>query len=301
VLSADPDIAVLLVIGANDPSICGDGRLSEIGIAPRAKETTTGRVETTEAGGVVRGPVRWRAAAADSAGGSIFTVEPTSPADHIEKGWSGSVVLDNYGLLGIVFEVDSERNEAYAVRADLIRGLVDSARKGSTSAVNAAPVEALVVQLAGSTPDPNHSSNDICKSGSSACLAEHSPGRISFIISLEKLIYLKGVELGLSYLGDAPSGMDVAVIAAPGSENWTCLNYCPIAKVDTSIHCAVVTSAVRRIRPKLKTGSDSTLALPSNSILNDLEIRKSEMRFPSLGSCGHYKPSIHEESYHSMV
>jgi hypothetical protein len=269
VLSTDPDIAVLPVIGANDPSVCGDGRLSAIGVARRMKETTTARIETTEGSGTVRVPVRWRAAAADSAGGSIFTVEPSNPADRIVKGWSGSVVLDDNGLLGIVFEVDPASNEAYAVRADAIRGLIDAARPNAARAVKAPSAEASVVQLAGSTPDPSRGPNDIYKSGDAAWKAVPSQGRISFLVVFDTPIHLKGVSLGLSYAGDAPSGMDVAVGAAPDSDNWASLNYCPIAKGDSSIRCAVVTSTVSKVRVTLKTGDDGAIVLSSLSILQE--------------------------------
>jgi hypothetical protein len=269
VLSTDPDIAVLPVIGANDPSVCGDGRLSANGVARRVKETTTARVETTEEGGVIRVPVRWRSAAADSGAGSIFTVEPSNPADRIVKGWSGSVVLDDDGLLGIVFEVDPVRNEAFAVRADLIRGLVDAARPNTTTVAQAAPIEAPVVQLAGSTPDPSHGPNDIYRTGDSAWKAVPSQGRISFMVVFDKPIHLNAVALSFSSEENAPSGMDVAVSAAPDSDNWASLNYCPIAKGDTSIRCVVVTSTVRKIRVTLKTDDDSAMTLSSLSITHE--------------------------------
>jgi hypothetical protein len=269
VLSADPDVAVLPVIGANDPAVCGDGRLSAIGIARRVKETTTARIETTEGGGIVRVPVRWRAAATDSGAGSIFTVEPSNPADRIVKGWSGSVVVDDDGLLGVVFEVDPERNEAYAVRSDVIRGLVDAARPKSTAAATTDSAEAPVVQLAGSTPDPSHGPNDIYRSGDAAWKAVPSQGRISFMVVFDKPVHLKGVALGLSYAGDGPSGMEVAVSAGPDSDNWTSLNYCSIARGDASIRCSVVTSTVSRVRVTLKTGDDSAMVLSSLSILHE--------------------------------
>jgi hypothetical protein len=157
VLSSDPDIAVLPVIGANDPAVCGDGRLSGIGIARRIKETTSARIETTDGSGVVRVPVHWRAAAQDAEGGSIFTVTPANSDDRIVKGWSGSVVLDKDGLLGIVYEVDAAHNEAYAVRADRIRELLDAARPQTGSTAQSTLAAAPVVSLVGTTPDPSES------------------------------------------------------------------------------------------------------------------------------------------------
>jgi hypothetical protein len=269
VLSADPDIAVLPVIGANDPAVCGDGRLSGIGIARRIKETTSARIETTDGSGVVRVPVHWRAAAQDTQGGSIFTVTPANAEDRIVKGWSGSVVLDKDGLLGIVYEVDAAQNEAYAVRADRIRELLDAARPSAAAAVKAASLEVPIVQLAGSTPDPAHGPNDIYKSGDAAWKGVPSQGRISFMVVFDKPIHFKGVALSFSAEGNTPSGMDVAVSAAVDGNNWASLNYCSIAKGVTSIRCAVVTSTVSKVRVTLKTGDDRAMTLSGLSILHD--------------------------------
>jgi hypothetical protein len=269
VLSADPDIAVLPVVGANDPAICGDGRLSAIGVARRVKETTTARIETTEGDGNVRVPVRWRAASADSGAGFLFTVQPANSTDRIVKGWSGSVVLDDDGLLGIVFDVDPARNEASAVRADRIRGLIDAARPSLLLAPTAHSANAPVVQLVGSTPDPSHGPNDIYRAGDSAWKVVPAQGRIVFLVVFGQPIHLKGVELGLSYGVDAPSGMDVAVSSAHDSVNWASLNYCHIAKGDASIRCPVVTSTVNKVRITLKTWDDSAMTLSSLSFLRE--------------------------------
>ena len=198
----DPDIAVLPVIGANDPAICGDGRLSAIGVARRVNETSGVRIETTadRETETIRVPVRWRAAVKDSHGGSVFSVQPTDAKDIIKKGWSGSVVLDDDGLLGIVIEVDEANNEAYAVRADIIRGLIDAARPNSTAPKNTTSAGAPVVQLAGSTPDPNHGPNDIYRASDSGWKVLPDNNRIVFMVTFEKPIHLRGVELGFSLL-----------------------------------------------------------------------------------------------------
>lgn len=269
VLSDNPDVAVLPVIGANDPAVCGDGRLSAIGVARRVKETATARLETTEGTGFFRVPVRWRAGAMDAGAGSIFAVEPANSSDHIKKGWSGSVVLDDDGLLGIVFAVDDKSNEAYAVRADVIRGLLDAARPNSTAGTSATSAKAPVVQLAGSTPDPNHGPNDIYLAGGSGWKAVPGKGLISFVIVFDEPIHLKGIALDFSSAENSLVGMDVAVRAAADSDAWASLNYCSIAKEDASIRCMVVTSTVSRIRVSLKTGNDSAMVLSQLAILHE--------------------------------
>jgi len=267
VLTSEPDLAVLPVIGANDPAVCGDGRLSAIGIARRIKETTSARIETTDGSGVVRVPVRWRAAAQDADGGSIFTVTPANADDRIVKGWSGSVVLDNDGLLGIVFEVDPASNEAYAVRADRIRELVDAARPQARTATQNMLTAAPVVSLAGTTPDPSHGPNDIYRAGDAAWNVVPAQGKISFLVTFTSSIHLRGVALTYASEQNVVVGVEVAASAAPGSQDWTSLNYCPIAAGDRSIRCNVVTSTVSRVRVTLKTNSDNALMLSGLSIL----------------------------------
>jgi hypothetical protein len=89
------------------------------------------------------------------------------------------------------------------------------------------------------------------------------------MVVFDKPIHLNAVALSFSSEENAPSGMDVAVSAAPDSDNWASLNYCPIAKGDTSIRCVVVTSTVRKIRVTLKTDDDSAMTLSSLSITHE--------------------------------
>jgi hypothetical protein len=89
------------------------------------------------------------------------------------------------------------------------------------------------------------------------------------MVVFDKPIHLRGVSLSFSSALNALSGMDVAVSAASDSENWASLNYCPIAKGDTSIRCAVVTSTVRKIRVTLKTVNDREVMLSQLSIVHE--------------------------------
>jgi len=137
----------------------------------------------------------------------------------------------------------------------VIRGLIDAARPNATAAKSTNLAQAPVVQLAGSTPDPNHGPNDVYRTGDAGWNVVPDKGRITFAVVFDKPIHLKGVALAFSSGGNTPTGMEVAVSAAPDSENWASLNYCPIAKGDESIRCPVVTSTVSKIRVSLKTAN----------------------------------------------
>ena len=71
------------------------------------------------------------------------------------EGWSGSVVRDAYGPIGIVFEVNPKTNEAFAVRVDVIRRLMASGAPQTAAAIrNAGSTPPAIGVLAGVTDDP---------------------------------------------------------------------------------------------------------------------------------------------------
>ena len=131
VLSSDPDVAVLPVPAANDPSVCGipgRSRLTVAGVVERARVLNGGTIETSGRGETLRIPVQPFAARADSGRGGIFSVRPINRSDQVAKGWSGSPVTDDAGMIGIVFEAEHGAETAAAVRADVIARLLDASR-----------------------------------------------------------------------------------------------------------------------------------------------------------------------------
>jgi hypothetical protein len=138
-------------------------------------------------------------------------------------------------------------------------------RTAARSTLVAAPV----VSLAGKTPDPSHGPNDIYHSGDAGWKVVPTQGRISFLITFTTSIHLKGIALTYVSEQNAPVGVEVAVSAAPDIEDWTSLNYCPIAAGDGPIHCAVVTSTVSKVRVTLKAGNDTAMTLSALSILQE--------------------------------
>jgi hypothetical protein len=175
--------------------------------------------------------------------------------------------LDKDGLLGIVYEVDAAHNEAYAVRADRIRELLDAARPQTGSTAQSTLAAAPVVSLVGTTPDPSHGPNDIYHSGDAAWNVLPAQGKISFLVTFPSSIHLKGVALTYASGQNAPVGAEVAVSAAPDSDDWTSLNYCPVMAKDGSIHCNVVTSTASKVRVTLKTSNDDAMNLSGFSII----------------------------------
>ena len=266
VLSEQLDVAILTVNGANDPSTCGTGRLSDIGVARRVAGLAGATLETTGEGEVVRVPVRVRAARMDQDRGSKFSVQPTISADRVVKGWSGSMVVDDEGALGMVVQVDDERNEAIAVRADVIRRLIDSAAASPRRVANQpSRTVSPIILTAGSTTDLNSTSERIFAGiglGWNVIPKDH---RIVFVVVLESPIRLQRVRLRLTSKVNAVEGMDIAVSEVADGAGWESLKYCRADGGTGTVNCSVLGSTVRNVRITLKTATDGPVALSNLS------------------------------------
>ncbi len=256
------DVAVLTVNGASDPQTCGTGRLSVIGMARRVATMSGAILETTGPDEVVRVPVRARAASIDSDQGSMFTVQPTVAKDRVVKGWSGSIIVDEDGPLGMVVKVDDERNEAFAVRADVIRQLIDSSRAKTRPAVTRTSRTAPpIILTTGSTADAS--------STPGAMFAPDGPGwnvvpkdrQIAFVVVLETPIRLQRVCLSFKSTANSVEGMDIAVSQAVDGYGWESLKYCSADGGHGAITCSILPSTASNIRLSLKTSTDAQIAL----------------------------------------
>lgn len=128
------DVAVLVIRGANDPKICGVSRLQRVeNLASRIATLSDLILQTTEGsngnddgqkpepGAIIKVPVRVRQALMDTDQGSQFIVQPTNSKDRVVDGWSGSVIEDQEGPVGMLIKATG-----LAVRMDVIRQLIDA-------------------------------------------------------------------------------------------------------------------------------------------------------------------------------
>jgi hypothetical protein len=257
VVSTDPDIAVLAVPSANNPSACGDGRLSAIGVERRAAEMAQAVIATTGQSEVIEVPVARRASAMDAGRGEVFTVRPTIASDQVMKGWSGSVVRDATGPLGIVFEVDPDRNEAYAVRVDAIRRLMAAVASPVPPAARVSQVAIGV--LAGTTDDPARGPDLVLGRGWQVTPVKRT---VVFIVAFPGPTPVRRVTL------EAPNseanridGVGVAT-QADGSDDWVDTAFCKAPDSSGgSIACPLLQHTVRRMRIVVKTTSDGPIVL----------------------------------------
>lgn len=267
VISGDADVAVLPVPSADGPALCGTGRLSAIGVERRVHDMAQANISTTGGSEVREVPVARRASHMDSGGGERFAVRPVLEADHVAKGWSGSMVRDGEGPLGVVVEVDPENNEAYAVRVDVVRRLMEGAAavpSGPAATSGAArPLPALVV-LAGTTVDPANGPDQVAGTGAAGWRVEPSRRTVVFTAAFAVPAQIRRVTLGTA--PGSPNGIeavDVATQAEGGNgEEWTSANYCKAPAADaTALSCPFLARTVVRVRVVVRTRTGDPILL----------------------------------------
>jgi hypothetical protein len=271
VLSDQLDVALLTVNGANDPSICGAGRLSGIGVARRTANMTGAILETTGESEIDRVPVHGRASLIDkdqSSSGSLFSVQPTIAKDVVVKGWSGSIVVDDDGPLGMVVQVNFERNEALAIRVDVIRQMIDSSRAAPRLAASQSS-RALppVILTAGTALDVNTTSSQIFGNDGRGWNVVPKDHRIVFVVAFETAIRLQRVTLSFASTANSVEGMDVATVSqAADGGGAESLKYCRADGTARMVTCSVLGSTARNVRLSLKTATNDPVALSGLTI-----------------------------------
>jgi hypothetical protein len=258
VVSTDPDIAVLAIPSANAPSACGDGRLSAIGAERRATEMEQAVIVTTGQSEVIEVPVARRASAMDAGRGELFTVRPSLASDRVMKGWSGSVVRDAAGPIGIVFEVDPDHNEAYAVRVDVIRRLMATAATPVPQAAAAEATRPAIGVLAGTTDDPASGPDLVLGTGWHVTPLKRT---VVFVVAFRQPTTLRRVTLAAAGgAGNRIEGLGIAT-QAEGTDGWLDAGFCRTPEGSGAVACALLQRTVDRMRLVVKTASDAPIVL----------------------------------------
>jgi hypothetical protein len=256
VVSTDPDIAVLAIPSANTPSACGDGRLSAIGAERRATEMEQAVIVTTGQSEVIELPVARRASAMDAGRGELFTVRPSLASDRVMKGWSGSVVRDSVGPIGIVFAVDPDHNEAYAVRVDVIRRLMATAATPQAAAAEA--TRPAIGVLAGTTDDPASGPDLVLGTGWHVTPVKHT---VVFVVAFRRPTTLRRVTLAAAGgAGNRIEGLGIAT-QAEGTDGWLDAGFCRTPDGSNAVACALLQRTVDRVRLVVKTANDASIVL----------------------------------------
>lgn len=117
-----PDLALLPVRTAGDSDACSRSRLSMIGVDRRVQSMRSAVIETTALTETQVVPVERVASLRDRAGGEVFVVRPRDPAVVFSQGWSGSILRDEDGPLGVVVAAP-DATEAVVLRVDMLARL----------------------------------------------------------------------------------------------------------------------------------------------------------------------------------
>lgn len=263
----DVDVTVFTVNSASDPQTCGTGRLSVVGMARRIANMKDAFVETTGPDQILRVPIRGRFASMDPNQGSLFTVKPVLDEDRIKKGWSGSIILDDDGPLGMIVDVKLNQNEAYAVRTDVIRRLIDASPVKPQQIAPLAASRAVppIVLTTGSTDDGSTPAAMFAP-GAAEWNVVPQDHQIAFVIVQEALNRLQRIRLSFKPTTNSVEGMDVSVSQAVDGYGWDSLKYCRPDGDRGTISCSILGAGVKDIRLSFKVSGDGPVALSGLTI-----------------------------------
>jgi hypothetical protein len=203
----------------------------------------------------------------DKGGGELFAVRALNPDDKFAKGWSGSVVRDADGPVGIVFDVDPDHNEANAVRIDAIRRIMKGTSPVPASEISENPtnvMSAAIVSIAGATQEPTHGADQILRPDGAGWRVTPDHQAISFSITYENPTQLHHLQLAFENAGGAAvTGLEISTSANETGDEWVSVGYCPLGTSNGVIACSIAPSTVRRLQVVAGTKSDVPIVIRS--------------------------------------
>lgn len=255
ILSTEYDVAILPVQVASVLRDCSSSRLSQIGVERRVANLRDAVIETTGATEARVVPVERTASRIDSAGGSKFAVRPKDSREQLTKGWSGSIVKDAEGPVGVV--VDVEGSEALAVRIDVLGGL--TSRPPATPAATRQFNRFIV--LRGRTPDPAAGPAGTTDASKPAWRVEPQNGQVVIALSSNREQAMREVIVEQDGEG-SPALISVAVevgLSGQAEGDFVALRTCPLREAGRQIACAFVEQARRDIRLAIQASGPLTI------------------------------------------
>jgi hypothetical protein len=259
------DAALLPLRGADDPALCGSGRVSDIGIQRRIASMPEAHLEMIDGLAKVSASAHLRMRSTYdpekprsplNEEGSTFTV--MTVLDPIKGGWSGAALLDADGtFLGMITDADKyEEKAGLAVSASTLRYLIDNAKGSAAPAASGTAPQPAVRVLAGTSPDPAHNQNALFSS--SGWTAAPVGNRISFTLLFPKATHFSGIHVNAEGSGNSVEGIE---LASPADASWLSLNYCTTPNATGTIRCTSVNTTLQLVRVTLKLSTASPMKL----------------------------------------
>ncbi len=244
VLSTEYDVAILAVQVGSVLRDCSSSRLSQIGVERRVANLRDAVIETTGATEARVVPVERTASRIDSAGGSKFAVRLKDSSEQLTKGWSGSIVKDAEGPVGVVVDVDG--SEAHAVRIDVLDRLGN--RQSSTP--TATRQFGRFIVLRGRTPDPAAGPAGSTDASMPPWRVEPQDGQVVITLSSDREQVIREVVVEQDGEG-MPALVSVAVevgLSGRAEGDFVALHTCRLGREGRQIACAFVEQTRREIR-----------------------------------------------------
>jgi len=250
--SLSPDIAVLPVRVDAPLSRCSSSRLSFIGVDRRAQQMKEGVIEKAGLSEIAKYRVVRTASRIDKGGGEFFAVRPVDEMVRFGKGWSGSIVLDDEGPVGVVFE--AEEQEASVVRVDVLARLKPVAAAAST----AEPPTRLTV-LTGETVDPAQGPSGMMDARRPPWTVKPAQRRVEFTVGYSKARPLTGVAIVLD--GTVPRIRSIDVAAGLRGGEFVSIRNCLASAPAASLSCRFAEQTREQMRVSIEVDSDDPLQI----------------------------------------
>ncbi|CAN1553699.1 hypothetical protein MCEMSEM23_02298 [Rhabdaerophilaceae bacterium] len=258
IFSLTPDIAVIPVRTGNSFKDCSASRLSMVGVDRRVQNLKEGIVERTGLSEIARFRVMRAASSMDKAGGEIFAVRPVDPSLSFQKGWSGSILLDDEGPLGVVFA--AEEGEASVVRIDTLTRLTPLL---TTASQNTREIPEITVLL-GETVSPDQGPRGMFENGASPWRVSPLKQRVEFVLSFRSVRTTTGVSVSLTE-GDTRLRA-IEFLVGVGGDDFISVNTCSAIKPTSKITCPFNEQTRQRIKVIVTTEGDDVVAIRQTAI-----------------------------------
>ncbi|WID99673.1 hypothetical protein QO058_30190 (plasmid) [Bosea vestrisii] len=265
VFSLSPDIALLPIRSIQSPAACSQSRLSRIGVERRALALVDGVIETTGRTELQRVRVDRAITVIDMRGGELFAVKPRDPAVEVVKGWSGSIVLDPDGPVGVIYDVDGKTGHAHAVRVDVI----DRLKQARPSKVRSTPAFGHVSAELGDTVDAAAGPSGLVDPSRPAWAVKPQANLISFVLESDKQIPIREVAVEQDNDASSPAltGVTIEVRLEPRRRDpFLTIQTCKASAPARLIACAFGEQTRDAIRVTLTTNSPDPVSIRSVTV-----------------------------------
>jgi hypothetical protein len=272
---AELDVAILPLRGADDPSLCGSGRVESIGVQRRILNMDNARIEKIDGLAAVASAVRLRMRSSFNSEktrsplndeGSTFSV--LNASDRVVGGWSGSAILDADGtFLGMVTDADKDEPTAgLAVAATTIRYLLDNTR-ATVAKPSAGSIRQPAIRVLAGTTGAAGDQDELFNPSGPGWQVIPSSGKVVFTLLFPSATHLRGISFQNAGTENTITGVELASPDVNSENAWLSLNYCPVSNQRGTVGCNSIGTSINLLRVTLTFKQNTPLQLYGLTIL----------------------------------